>query len=386
MIRAHISLPALAAVFVLAACSSGGVQNAMPGQGAMPVQGGQPVDSGMQQHSQTTAVSNPADDVSVLGPLTDEQTIGSDVDPKTGDVNPYGLVVAPVKNGDFDAGDLIVCDFNDSANVQGTGTAIVAIHPVPGSVPRHVFAGPKLEGCDAIAVAPDDTMWPADFSANNAPIIGANGAFITANAGGPWHGPFGEAFSSNANVPAFYVSNAGDGSLVRIGLVPNITFTVIATGFPINHGAPGSILGPSGLNYYAPLDRLYVVDGTNNALYAIDNISKVVANGITVKSFTFSGPDASSAHVIFHGKPLNGPISSAILPGGHIAVGNTTDPAGFNKIIEINPEGKVLAVKNVDKGAAGAIFGMVATGSNPFNAILYFNDDNTNTVVRLARP
>lgn len=44
-------------------------------------------------------------------------------------------------------------------------------------------------------------------------------------------------------------------------------------------------------------------------------------------------------------------------------------------MIEINPGGHVMQVRNVDTGAAGSLFGMVATGTNA-NAKLYFNDDN----------
>src|SRR5581483_8705484 len=94
----------------------------------------------------------------------------------------------------------------------------------------------------------------------------------------------------------------------------------------------------------------------------------------------FSGPQASSAHVIFSGAPLNGPISSAILPGGNVAVGNTLDPDGKNLMVEITPSGSVVDVKNVDTGPAGAIFGMVASGTSLSTTKLYFNDDNDNTV------
>ena len=128
-----------------------------------------------------------------------------------------------------------------------------------------------------------------------------------------------------------------------------------------------------------------MVDGTNNALYAIDNVSRVTANGVAVEGLTFSGPFAANAHVIFSGPPLNGPISSAILPGGNIAVGNTLDPNGQNLIVEISPTGHVLDVKNVDKGAGGAIFGMVATGTSAASTKLYFNDDNDNTVKVLSQ-
>ena len=51
-------------------------------------------------------------------------TIGSTVDPTNGDGNPYGLAIAPVSAGLLTAGDLVICNFNDSANVQGNGTTI----------------------------------------------------------------------------------------------------------------------------------------------------------------------------------------------------------------------------------------------------------------------
>ena len=55
--------------------------------------------------------------------------IGSTVDPKFHQLNPYGLTVAPTTDGDFTAGDLVVCNFNAKSNVQGTGFTIVALHP-----------------------------------------------------------------------------------------------------------------------------------------------------------------------------------------------------------------------------------------------------------------
>lgn len=380
--RSQFPAVVLAAVFVLAACSSG--SSPVPGS---PNPAANPNSGTSQQVSGPQTAAGDENDASVLQLLDDEQTVGSLVDPNTGDVNPYGLTVAPVTNGKITAGDLVVCDFNDKANVQGTGTAIVTIHPALGSKPQHIVANKALKGCDALALAPDDTIWPADFSANDAPIVTPSGKILTTESNGPWHGPFGEAFVPPVNahsIPAFYVSNAGDGSLVRIAIGNTITFTVIVTGFPVNGGVPGSILGPSGLTYDAALDRLYVVDGQNNALYAIDNISKVEKDGIAVNGLHFSGKFASSAHVIYHGAPLNGPISMVQLPGGHLVLGNTLDPAGKNLMVEITPSGHEVFVKNVDTGAAGAIFGMAVTGTDVFNEKLYFNDDNSNALVVLS--
>lgn len=328
--------------------------------------------------------------ISVLQTLTQMQTIGSTVPSTPGDVNPYGLDVAKVAAGKIAAGDLVVCDFNDPGNVQGTGTEIVALHPVAGAVPALIAKDRALTGCDALAMSPSGTIWAAAFGANDNPIVSGDGRVLTTLPSGPWKHPFGEAFAPanpSCSTPAFYVSNAEDGSLVRVNVMPgnSYRFTVIATGFPVNGGKPGSILGPSGLNYQASGDTLYVVDGMNNALYAIHNVSNVRENGISVHGVTFGGPSGPDAHVVFSGSPLNGPISSALLFNGNIVLENTLDPNGKNLMLEISPSGQLLDVKNVDTGAAGALFGMVATGTSAVTTKLYFNDDNDNTVKVLSQ-
>src|ERR1700722_13688919 len=45
--------------------------------------------------------------------------------PANGDVNPYGVAVVPASGGRLIAGDILVSNFNDKANVQGTGTTIL---------------------------------------------------------------------------------------------------------------------------------------------------------------------------------------------------------------------------------------------------------------------
>lgn len=49
--------------------------------------------------------------------------------PANGDVNPYGIVVVPRSTGSLVEGNLLISNFNNSANLQGTGTTIVQISP-----------------------------------------------------------------------------------------------------------------------------------------------------------------------------------------------------------------------------------------------------------------
>jgi hypothetical protein len=323
---------------------------------------------------------------SILKLLKKEVEIGSTIDPKFGQLNPYGLTVAPVTSGDFKKGDLVVCNFNDKKNVQGTGFTIVALHPKPGSKPLLVSSSKTLVGCDALALSSGDDIWAAAFSADDNPIISSGGALEGNIKGKPFEHPFGQIFAQpTGGSPAFYETNAADGTVVRINLGSKFTYDVIAKGFAVNHGVPGSILAPSGLAYKPKGDILYVVDGTNNTVVAFSHVTKIPNGGVIVEpgGKTFKGPSASHAHLLWAGAPLDGPISSALLFNGNLVVGNTLNPTGHNVMVEMSPTGKVLDTDNVDKGAAGAIFGMVATGTTAADTKLYFNDDNNNDLMVL---
>ncbi|HYA52500.1 MAG TPA: hypothetical protein VEG33_15185, partial [Streptosporangiaceae bacterium] len=65
---------------------------------------------------------------SFIGPFTHNDTITSTI-PANGDVNPYGVAVVPTSTGSLVKGDVLVSNFNNSANLQGTGTTIVQISP-----------------------------------------------------------------------------------------------------------------------------------------------------------------------------------------------------------------------------------------------------------------
>jgi len=328
------------------------------------------------------------DTTSLLKLLKKQVVIGSLVDPKNGASNPYGLTVAPVTSGPFTAGDLVVCNFNSKAGVQGAGESIVAIHPAPGSTPVEISADKTLRGCDALALGGDDTIWAAAQVANDNPIIGTNGKLELNIKGKPFDQPWGQVFAQPANgSPAFYETNAGDGSIVRINLSSPFTYDVIGSRFPVNHGAPGTALAPSGLSYDAKHDTLYFADGKDDTVVAFENVSKIPSGGIVSNKAgtAFSGPSAKSARIVYAGKPLNGPISTALLPNGNLIVGNTLDPAGTNLLIEIAANGKLLATRNVDKGASGAIFGIVAAGTSDADTTIYFNDDNDNNLQSLTR-
>ena len=327
--------------------------------------------------------------ISMLKALKKQVVIGSTVDPVNGAQNPYGLTIAPSTTGDFSAGDLVVCNFNAKSNVQGTGQSVIALHPVPSSAPTHVSGIKALHGCDALAIDGADIIWAAVMVANDNPVLDADGKLIDNIKGKPFSQPWGQVYAQPASgAPAFYETNAGNGSIVRINLTSGFPSDVIATGFPVNHGKPGTALAPSGLAYDASIDTLYFADGDNNSVVAFKNVSTIPKHGIKAidNGMKFSGPAAGDARIVYSGDPLNGPISTALLPNGNLVVGNTLDPDGKNLLVELSSaSGKLLGVRNVDKGPAGALFGIVATGTNASDTKIYFNDDNDNNVQVLER-
>ena len=64
----------------------------------------------------------------VLEGLRHRSTLASTVT-DNGDLNPYAVFVAPTTVGRLHAGDVIVDNFNNQSNLQGTGGTIIAYNP-----------------------------------------------------------------------------------------------------------------------------------------------------------------------------------------------------------------------------------------------------------------
>jgi hypothetical protein len=345
--------------------------------------------------------------LSMLSPTT-ITTIGSTVDPTEHGGNPYGLTIATTTAGLITAGDLIVCNFNDGAtNTQGLGTTIVGLHPAPGSAPYHIAQSSSLKGCNALAVFPDGSISAAAYSANQVAFVSPGGVASTPFSADTFANPWGQAYvaASGQNPAALYVSNA-NGTIDRISLSGDAQtgFTQIVTGF-CGSGQPGAIFAPAGLTYDPSIDTLYVIDTSSNSVIALAHVSSIGASGVTVAGQcssvaapptptpTFSGPSASSATVIAHGTPLIAPLSAALLADGDLIVENSdVDIANGqmpNLVVEVSPVlpgGFVGQPVQLDtSGTSGALFGVVATVDGQGNPVIYFNDDNTSSVMRITQ-
>jgi hypothetical protein len=331
--------------------------------------------------------------------------IGSTIDPIEKGGNPYGLAIAPITAGLITAGDLIVCNFNDGAtNTQGLGTTIVGLHPTAGAMPYRIAQSPQLQGCNALAMLPDDSISAAAYGASQSALVTAAGVVNTPFSADTFTHPWGEAYVAvnGQNPAALYVSNT-DGSIDRITLNGDAqtAFTQIATGF-CGSGAPGAIFAPSGLTYDASIDTLYIVDTSSNSVVAFAGVSSIGAAGVVVSGQcqsvtapptpapTFGGPSAASARVIATGGGFVTPLSAALLSNGDLVVADADINIGSqmpNLVFEISPVlpgGFVGQPVQLDTGAPGALFGIATTVNAQGNQVVYFNDDNSNAVMMIT--
>ncbi|MBV8371935.1 MAG: hypothetical protein JOY69_01625 [Candidatus Eremiobacteraeota bacterium] len=339
------------------------------------------------------------DHTSVLKLLTQQQVVGSTVDPLNGDQNPYGLVYVgskPSGRSVIKKGDLVVCNFNNKANVQGTGTTVDYISSAIGSKPKRLLQNSQLLGCASLAINSFDEVFAADSGAKNATGITAGGKITQTFQNSLLIEPWGSVYvPSQLGYPpgdGLWIADASSGKIVRINLGAGSqpTYTAVISGFAVNHGKPGNILGPSGMQYNAATDTLFVVDGVTNTLVAFSHAYSSLngTNSIVVgkDGKTFSGPQKKYARLVHGGFPLDGPISSTLLPNGNLVLGNTLNKNGVNLLVEIATDGKVLDTKNVDTGVAGALFGIASTGTSDDTTKIYFNDDNDNNIQVLSKP
>jgi hypothetical protein len=376
-----------ALLLVTAACNAAGTSSGIPSGIGVPAMG-----------NASNLIQPDVDHTSILKMLTKQAVIGSAVDPMNGDQNPYGLIYVnnkPFGKSLFKKGDLLICNFNDKANVQGNGTTVEYIGSTPGSKPKRFSQNSQLKGCASLTINLFDEVFAANSGAKNATAMNSAAKIQQTLKNALLVEPWGSAYvPSQTGYPpgdGLWIADASSGKIVRINLGTGgpPTYTAVISGFAVNHGKPGSILGPSGMQYNAATDTLFVVDGVTNTLVAFSHAYNALLgpNAVVVgkDGKTFSGPKKQFARLVHGGYPLDGPISTALLPNGNLVLGNTLNKNGTNLMVEIATDGKVLATRNVDTGVAGALFGIVASGTSDSTTKIYFNDDNANNVQVLQK-
>ncbi|MGC2634832.1 MAG: hypothetical protein WA215_11535 [Candidatus Cybelea sp.] len=340
----------------------------------------------------------PADTKSILKLLTKNVKIGSTVDPKNGDMGPRAISVARSTFG-LKKGQLLVCNFDDSASTAGKGTTIEVLDPDPHSKPRTFVQGSKIEGCVGNAVTVANDVYGAGMASGISAQFNQSGK-LQYSYGSPIEEPLDDADASCGLAYApedVYVSDAKTGSVIKLAKPPvssgRATETQVISGFGVNRASGWSALGPSGIQYNATKigskcnDTLYIVDGVDNTVVAVSNASNLLLkNEIVVrpggKKFKCAYPTKTCATLVYSGSPLNAPVAQALLPNGNLIVANTK---GGNTLVELTPTGKVLATKTIDTNKSADIFGLLAEGTDDSTTVLFYTDTSTNTLQELEQ-
>ena len=340
----------------------------------------------------------PNDTTSILKKLTKDVEIGSTIDPKNGDMGPRAISLVPGNFG-LKKGQLLVCNFDDSAGTAGNGTTIEVLDPDPSSKPVTFAQSTKIEGCDGDAITAGNDVYGAGLVSGLLSEFTQAGKFKKSY-GSPIEVPFADAdaFCGEAYAPEdLYIGDSKTGSLIKLAFPISSSghpqVIQVMTGFGVNTGSGWSVLGPSGMQYDSKKrdsrcnDTLYIVDGVDNTIIAVSNASSLLEkNEIVVqpggKTFKCADPKRTCATLVYSGSPLNGPVASALLPNGNLIVANTL---GGNKLVELTPAGQVLATKTIDKSKTAHIFGLLATGTSDSNTALFYTDTQTNTLQELEQ-
>jgi hypothetical protein len=336
-----------------------------------------------------------------LGPFTSASTIVSTV-PANGDVNPYGVAVIPATIGDLTQGNILVSNFNNSANLQGQGSTIVQITPAgaistfatlsagalrgscPGGVGLTTALAVLTRGWVIVGSLPT-TGSSASFSGAGCLIVlNSDGqqveTFTGADINGPWDmaaldkGATATLFVTsvlNGNVAAAGGSVINQGSVVRLALsVPEAkgsakpslkSSTVIGSGFSTRTDPAALIIGPTGVALSA--QTLYVADTLNNRIAAIPDAT-------TRTTSAFSGEDVTA------NGSLNQPLGLTIAPNGDILTVNAVD----GNIVETTPAGAQVATFTLVPNGGGALFGLAVV---PGGTGIYFVNDDANSLMLL---
>jgi hypothetical protein len=310
--------------------------------------------------------------------------------PVNGDLNPYGVVSVPREfpaGGTVNPGDILVSNFNNSSNLQGTGTTIVRIQ---ASGPASVF----FKGTAPLGLSTALTVLRAGFVlVGNFPSPDLSGNCKTAQAGSilvinnsgtqvgsiidpSINGPWDSALFDQGNSAKLFVANGLSGTIARLDLllgsggVSLKKATQIASGYGHQCDPVTFVDAPTGLVYNPRTDVLFVASTVDNAIFAVSDAGDRTQDG-GMGTVIYQDP----TH-------LHGPLAMATAFNSHLIVSNNDainpDPNQPSEIVEFTTEGTFVREISVDQNPGGS-FGLNVAASKDA-ARLAFVDDNTNSL------
>jgi len=346
--------------------------------------------------SYEAALAVPADEnsqrVTTIAGLTNIQQIGSTQNIQdangnaiTADANPYKVIVVPTTWGKLARGTVLVSNIGDDGT---TGTTVVKFHPFPSTGVQFNANASAVQGPADLAFNRGRFLVANSKGGNSVQVLNPNGSLFLSITDPLFNNPWGVAsgFSrSFAPLSTFFVANKSDAKVLRVdvraasfGAAPAFKVTQIAQ-LSVMDGGETKIdmrwLPFLKVGDHFLFDVLVMQDPAQNRIAAIAEASRV-------------GTSTGTGTTLFQGAPLNVPGGIAINPfNNDVLVVNLND----NNLIEINPANAgVVGVKAIDPlvedamGNNAALFGVTATVDRKGNLLVFFTDDNTNTLNALS--
>jgi hypothetical protein len=335
--------------------------------------------------------------------------------PDNGDLNPYAVFVAPASSGKFEAGDIIVDNFNNVSNLQGTGGTIMVVSPsnrratlfaklpqslpnCPGGIGLTTALAVLKSGWVIVGSTPSTDGTTATKRPGCLLVFDSNGNLATVWSGGQINGPWGNmAVVDNGDKATLFVSMSGhdvpgpdkiDAAtgfpvIVRKATVLRLNLSIPASGPPKVTGraivASGLaqradkdvfLIGPTGLALIG--STLYVSDAVENRVVAIPDALNRAGSAGAGRTVTRDGF-------------LQRPLALIATPSGHLLTTNGKN----GQIVEIDPAGgEQVAAQWVDTNQAqqppgnGDLFGLAMA---PDGGGVYYVEDDTNMLAKASR-
>ena len=309
-----------------------------------------------------------ADDSRPFGP----KFIVSCTIPSNGDLNPYGVAFVLTDfpaGGKIAPGDVLVANFNNSNNLQGTGVTIIKFTPSAGVVAPLVSPGQngtattfftsKVTGLSTalgvlrkgfviVGNLPSTDGTFKTHGQGSLQIIDRNGNLVRTLMDKKFLGsPWDLTINDEGGTAQVFVSNAVTGTVVRLDLsvgendVAIRSQNEIAQGYAHHGNKAAFVLGPTGLAFDKEANTLYVASTMDNAIFAVS------AAGMRTSP-------ADKGDLVFKDPHLRGPLALVFAPNGDLITANgdavNGDPTHPSELVEFTKGGKFVGKSNVELG------------------------------------
>ncbi len=337
------------------------------------------------------SISNPAG--ALLAELPVSPLVTATTIPANGDVNPYGVAFVPrgfAKGGALAAGDVLVSNFNDSANLQGTGSTIVSVTPAgaksvfyqgPAGVGLTTALGVFRSGFVLVGNVPTTDGTSTTISHGSLILLNRFGTQVAsftdpALLDGPWD----LAVVDRGATAQVFLSNVLSGTVTRLTLSLSarkqtasiVKQTQIASGYTTAPSEAALVVGPTGLVFDAARNELFVASTADNAIYGI-------TQPLTRKT------DAGIGKLIYQDSAhLHGPLALVQAPNGDLITTNgdaiNSDATQPSELVEFTPTGQFIAETPVDSSGEGGAFGIAISSISANQLSFAAVDDLTNSL------